>query len=126
MRSAALLKVPEVISPFAFTVAPSLRGKNSYQAPTSAFSRSARTGIACDGDCNRRSGLAAKYSLTSAVEDCEKRLAGASFLSARALMAGARIFFAAGSSASFSSNIFNPIVQQSSASISAGILISLS
>ena len=40
----ALTKVPEVIVPSAFFTAPSLRGKNSYQAPESARSRSARIG----------------------------------------------------------------------------------
>ena len=39
---AALTKVPDVTVPSAFFTAPSLRGKNSYQAPTRARSRSAR------------------------------------------------------------------------------------
>ena len=43
-RFAALTKFPEEIVPSAFFTAPSLRGKNSYQAPTRARSRSARIG----------------------------------------------------------------------------------
>ena len=50
IRSAAVFKVPGVMAPFASWVAPSLRGKNSYQAPTRARSRSARIGIRWEVD----------------------------------------------------------------------------
>ena len=60
MRLAAVAKFPLVIRPCASTIAPSLRGKNSYQAPTSARSRSARTGISSERLTKRRNGFAAK------------------------------------------------------------------
>ena len=55
---------------------------------------------------------------------CENRLAGASEVSVNAFIAGVSNFLAEESSSSFSSKINWPIVQQSSASISAAILIS--
>ena len=44
IRFAALWKVPDVMEPSTFLIAPSLRGKNSYQLPTSALSRSTLIG----------------------------------------------------------------------------------
>ena len=47
-RFVAVAKVPLTTVPSGFLVAPSLRGKNSYQDPTSARSRSALTGYLSD------------------------------------------------------------------------------
>ena len=47
-RLVAVANVPLVTDPSAFLMAPSLRGKNSYQAPINARSRSARTGYLSD------------------------------------------------------------------------------
>ena len=44
IRWAAVLKVPLVIVPSEFFIAPSLRGKNSYQLPISARSHSTSIG----------------------------------------------------------------------------------
>ena len=47
-RFVAVANVPLTTVPSAFLMAPSLRGKNSYQDPTNARSRSARTGYFSD------------------------------------------------------------------------------
>ena len=47
-RFVAVANVPLTTVPSAFLMAPSLRGKNSYQDPTKARSRSARTGYFSD------------------------------------------------------------------------------
>ena len=60
IRLAAVAKVPLVMRPCISATAPSLRGKNSYQAPTSARSRSARIGNFSDVETKRLSGLCAK------------------------------------------------------------------
>ena len=47
-RFVAVANVPLTTEPSGFLMAPSLRGKNSYQDPTSARSLSARTGYFSD------------------------------------------------------------------------------
>ena len=125
-RSSAVLKVPEITVPSALTFAPSLRGKNSYQEPTRARSWSARIGKCSVEVTSLRRGFAVKYERISCVEVCEKRFIAESVESPSALIAGESKALADGSWPNFSSNIFFPIAHMSSASISAGILISAS
>ncbi len=73
-RSAAVRKVPEVQRPDSSSkVAPSERGKNSYQALKAASLRSTRTGYVADGLSSSRTGRRSRTARTSSVRPASRR-----------------------------------------------------
>ena len=128
-RLAAVRKVPEVHSPVLGSfVAPSERGKISYQAPQRASSRSTSSGCAADGLTFSRNGYAAKTACTSGEVAARSRARTGRSASRRAVTALANSWRGvvpawAGSAAMAASMTRAPSSSMSASSMPASILI---
>ncbi len=118
-RRAAVRKLP-----CGSSAVPSERGKNSYQAPYSARSRSTSNGSVSEAVTSSRNGCAASTASTSGVNAAARREAAGRDSSRRAAAAASTVSrFSSGASSAARSYSRAPSSRTSSVSRPAGILI---